>query len=391
MRNGGESVKKISRLAAFAAGLMLGMAFCAGTVMAEDVWAVPLPFDSGNAKGMVLMEAETGRLLFAVDPDEKLPMASTTKIMTALLTLEQPSLDTSFVVDAAAIRVEGSSMGLQEGDSVSLRTLAAGMLLASGNDAANAAAIAIDGSIPEFASRMNRRAQEIGMENTSFVTPSGLDNENHYSTSRDMGLLAREALKNDDFAALCSSSTLKLYYGNPPYARWLQNHNRLLREYDGAIGVKTGFTKKSGRCLVSAASREGVTLICVTLGAADDWNLHRQALDAGFAAVNPYSTSSFINERYEVPVTGGTRSSVRAAPEERHSLLLTAEEAERLEFSVVLSSLEYAPVAAGQKLGEVNIFLDGELFASVPLTAVQDSPVKPEEKKGLFRWFSWLA
>lgn len=377
-------MKKLLRLAAVAAGLVLGTALPVCPVSAYD--AVSLPFDGDNARAMVLMEGETGRVLFAVDPDEQLPMASTTKIMTALLTLEQPSLDTSFVVDAAAIRVEGSSMGLQEGDSVSLRTLAAGMLLASGNDAANAAAVAIDGTIPKFAERMNRRAEEIGMENTSFVTPSGLDDENHYSTARDMGRLACEALKNPDFAALCSSSSMKLYYGNPPYARWLQNHNRLLKEYTGAIGVKTGFTKKSGRCLVSAALREGVTLVCVTLGAADDWNLHKQALDAGFAAVKRYAVSSFLAEEYSVPVTGGTRSAVRVELEEEKFLSLTGEEAERVLLSVKLSPLEAAPVSAGQVLGEVTLSLDEAELASVPLVSGQDSPARPKEKKRLFDW-----
>lgn len=376
-------MNKLHRLAAAAAGLMLGLAVSLGAVFAQD-WSVPLGFDESNAKGMILMEGETGRILFGVNPDKKLPMASTTKIMTALLTLEQPSLDASFVVNAAAIRVEGTSMGLREGDSVSLRTLAAGMLLASGNDAANAAAVAIDGSTEKFAQRMNERAAQIGMENTSFVTPSGLDDENHYSTARDMGLLAREALRNPEFAALCSSSTMKLYYGNPPYARWLSNHNRLLREYEGTIGVKTGFTKKSGRCLVSAAKREDVPLICVTLGASDDWNLHKQALNAGFAALKRYSISDLLTEKYSVPVTGGTESSVRIVPQEEIRLSLTEEEAARLEIAAQFSTLEYAPVARGQLLGEITVLLDGKILEAVPLAAEREIAAKPKNNNGIF-------
>ena len=347
---------------------------------------VPLPFGNGNAKGMVLMDGRTGRLLFGVNPDERLPMASTTKIMTALLALEQPNIDTSFVVDAAAIRVEGTSMGLSEGDSVTLRVLAGGMLLSSGNDAANAAAVYIDGSQSAFAERMNLRAAEIGMENTSFVTPSGLDNENHYSTARDMGLLACEALRNKDFAEICASPSMKLSFGNPPYDRWLSNHNRLLREYKDAVGVKTGFTKKSGRCLVSAASRDGILLVCVTLGAVDDWNLHKQALDAGFNALTAYEVSSFLPEDLRVPVTGGTRSSVRVSGSGEafsEKLALTAEESERVQVSVQLSSLEYAPVEEGQVVGEAVLSLDGRELASVPLVSRDFSPVKPQEKKGL--------
>ena len=180
-------------------------------------------------------------------------MASTTKIMTALLTLEQGGLDDYFQVDSDAIRVEGSSMGLQEGDSVSLRALAYGMLLASGNDGANAAAVRIAGSIPAFVERMNARAAEIGMADTRFATPSGLDDPGHYSTAYDMALLAREALQSPLFAEICAQSKAVVQYGNPPYNRWLTNHNRLLREYPGTIGVKTGFTKASGRCQIGRA------------------------------------------------------------------------------------------------------------------------------------------
>lgn len=363
-------------------------------VMAETSSTVSLPFGSGNAKGMVLMDGRTGRLLFGVNPDERLPMASTTKIMTALLALEQPNIDTSFVVDAAAIRVEGTSMGLSEGDSVTLRTLAGGMLLASGNDAANAAAVYIDGSQGAFAKRMNQRAAEIGMENTSFVTPSGLDNENHYSTARDMGLLACEALKNPDFAAICSSPSMKLSYGNPPYDRWLSNHNRLLREYKDAVGVKTGFTKKSGRCLVSAASRDGILLVCVTLGAADDWNLHKQALDAGFASLAAYDVDSFLPEETRVPVTGGTRSSVRVAgggEDACGKLALTPEEAERVQVSVRLSALEYAPVEEGQIVGEAALSLDGRELAAIPLVSQEVSPRKPQSKKGFAGFWSGIS
>lgn len=158
-------------------------------------------------------------------------------------------------------------MGLKEGDMVSLRALAVGMLLSSGNDAANAAAVKIAGSIDAFVMRMNARAKLIGMENTVFETPSGLDEGEHGSTAYDMALLAREALQNEDFLKICSSYNMSISYGNPPYKRSLTNHNRLLKLYENAIGVKTGFTKKAGRCLVSAAEKDGMRLIAVTLNA----------------------------------------------------------------------------------------------------------------------------
>ncbi len=133
---------------------------------------------------------------------------------------------------------------------------------------------------------MNERAQQIGMEQTNFVTPSGLDAQDHYSTAYDMALLAREAIRNEDFLSICSQTKITTEYGNPPYKRTLTNHNRLLSLYEGAIGVKTGFTKKAGRCLVSAAQRDGVTLICVTLNAPDDWNDHSALFDYGFSQVH---------------------------------------------------------------------------------------------------------
>ena len=205
-----------------------------------------------GASAAIVMEAQSGEVLFAQNIHEQLPMASTTKIMTALLTLERQDLQEEFTVDDTAILTEGTSMGLQKGDTVTLYALAVGMLLSSGNDAAGAAAVRLCGSLADFAREMNRRAASLGMNNTHFVTPSGLDAEDHYSTAYDMALLARAALQNPLFAEIVAARRLTVWYGQPPYARSLLNHNRLLSLYGDAIGVKTGFTKKAGRCLVSA-------------------------------------------------------------------------------------------------------------------------------------------
>ena len=214
-------------------------------------------------------------------------MASTTKIMTTLLTIESGNLDTEFMVDSQAIHVEGSSMGLQENDIVTKRALCYGMLLPSGNDAANASAVAVAGSIPAFAELMNRRAAEIGMTRTCFVTPSGLEGTGHGASAADMALLTREALRNETFREICCQASARVKFGNPPYQRTLYNSNKLLRMYDGVIGVKTGFTDEAGRCLVSACERNGVTLICVTLNDRDDWNDHMHLYDYGFTQVSP--------------------------------------------------------------------------------------------------------
>ena len=253
---------------------------------------VNLPISAQNinisAQAAVLIEAQTGKVLFGKNENEKRPMASTTKIMTTLLCLESGNLDEQFVVDPNAIKVEGSSMGLVEGDIVTKRALCYGMLLPSGNDAANATAIKIAGSYEAFANMMNARAKQIGMLNTYFVTPSGLEGEGHGSTAYDMALLTREALNNADFRAICSQKNSKISFGNPPYDRWLKNSNKLLDYYSGCIGVKTGFTDDAGRCLVSAAERNGVTLICVTLKAPSDWSDHAKMFDYGFSIVKNY-------------------------------------------------------------------------------------------------------
>ena len=217
-----------------------------------------------KAKAAVVLDAATGRVLFAKNANARLPMASTTKIMSTLLTLEQDGQDEWFTVDPDAIRVEGSSMGLRAGDRVTLSALAYGMMLPSGNDAANAAAVRIAGSKEAFARMMNERAAELGMEDSHFVTPSGLDDNAHYSSAYDMALLTREALSNPRFAEICSQKSAKVCFGNPPADRWLSNHNRLLKLYPDAAGVKTGFTDAAGRCLVSYAQRGGVRLIVVT-------------------------------------------------------------------------------------------------------------------------------
>jgi D-alanyl-D-alanine carboxypeptidase/D-alanyl-D-alanine carboxypeptidase (penicillin-binding protein 5/6) len=344
------------------------------------------------AKGVVVMEAATGRVLYGRDEHRQLPMASTTKIMTALLALESLDIDAVFKVDDAAIKVEGSSMGLMEGDSASLRALAAGMLLASGNDGANAAAVRMSGSIPSFAARMNRRAEEIGMTNSSFETPSGLDGERHYSTAYDMALLAREALRNEQFLDICSQYRIRATYGNPPYERWLTNHNRLLNMYEGAIGVKTGFTRKSGRCLVSAAERGGVTLICVTLGCSDDWDTHQRLYDYHFDRITLEDVAARLPHTV-IPVTGGTEAAVAASSYGAVPLAIPTKNP-NLVCEVNVPPFLYAPVQAGQYVGEARIYLDGEPIAQMTLVAERDIPAlhEPAEKKGILaRIMEWFG
>lgn len=331
-----------------------------------------------SAKRCVLLEADSLRVIWEKNSADKSPIASTTKILTALLTLTQPGLDDTFTVDSNAIKVEGSSMGLVEGDTVSLRALAVGMLTVSGNDAANAAAVKISGSLTEFAKLMNNTASSIGMKNSRFVTPSGLDANGHYSTAFDMAVLAAHALRNPDFAAVCGSGSTTTSYGNPPYLRNLINGNRMLRLYDGAIGVKTGYTSAAGRCLVSAAERGGVRLICVTLDAPDDWNDHTKLLDYGFSKV-VRATACTDNMSFSVAVLGSEQK-LTVIPSGLVQVSCLADEQELITAEIRLPVYAVMPISAGQKLGTVEYFYNGRIVATADLIAASDMKNTKEEK-----------
>ena len=342
-----------------------------------------------SAQAYVLMEADTGKVLLSKNGDEKRPIASTTKIMTTLLCLESGGLDDWFVVDPEAIRVEGSSMGLQEGDVVTKRMLCYGMLLPSGNDAANATAVRLAGSIPEFAKLMNARAARIGMTHTCFVTPSGLDAEGHGASARDMGLLARTAMQNPDFRAICSQSRAEVCFGNPPYNRWLKNTNKLLTMYEGVVGVKTGFTDEAGRCLVSFCERDGVSLLCVTLHAKDDWNDHMKLYDYGFAHV--VSQPVEPPDALSVSVVGGTADAVALRTRDPLSVGTDNGDLRQLTVQVQVEPFLYAPVPENARVGNLAYYYEGRHVADVPLYTVDAVAAQAQEPKTPGFWQALLA
>ena len=329
---------------------------------------------SVSAEAAVLLCAETGEVLYARQAYKRMSMASTTKIMTALLTLEAAAPARTIQITPEMVAVEGTSMGLLPGDTVTLYALACGMLLSSGNDAANTAAMALGGSLSGFAEQMNARAREIGMTDTHFVTPSGLDDEAHYSTAFDMALLACEALRNVQFAKICASEKIRLSYGNPPYPRTLTNHNRLLRMYDGCIGVKTGFTKKSGRCLVSAARRDGVTLIAVTLSDPDDWQDHIALFDEGFSRVHASALDSDFSALH-IPVIGGTAAEVAVACAQAPQAVLTGDG--MVLRKVFLRPILWAGVEKGAIVGKAVYTCGEKHVCSVDLVAADSVPARP--------------
>ena len=335
-----------------------------------------------SAKAAVVISADTGEIVHGVNTSEKLPMASTTKIMTTLLCLESGGLYEEFTVDSDAIKVEGSSMGLQEGDTVTKYALCCGMLLPSGNDAANAAAVRIAGSIEDFAEMMNDRARQMGLSRTYFVTPSGLEGEGHGSSAADMALLAREALRNDIFRSICSQSSMKVKFGSPPYDRWLRNTNKLLGMYDGVYGVKTGFTDEAGRCLVSACEREGKDLICVTLSDSNDWNDHMALYDSSFENVR--LAEICLPQDISADIVGGNAERLRIVPEkDTVSVTTLAGSEEDFTFTVMSSPFLYAPVNEGDKVGSLSVSFLGREVERVDLFAAENvsaKAVKPRNK-----------
>lgn len=335
-----------------------------------------------SAQSAVVLTADTGTVLFEKDGHTPRPVASTTKIMTALLALEAAQEQGDPLVDITQemVAVEGSSMGLQAGDSISLTGLAAGMLLASGNDAANAAALYLEGSLESFAARMNQRAAVLGMEDTHFVTPSGLDGEDaqglgHLSTAYDMALLARAALEDQAFRQLCSSPSLAVEFAEPVKRVTYTNHNKLLTQYQGCVGVKTGFTKEAGRCLVSAAERDGALLIAVTLNAPNDWQDHTALLDYGFSQVEPYQLAGG-DVRLTVPVVGSPEEAVSLRGSNGGEVTLPLGQGAQVERVVRVPKFLYAPVEAGEQVGEICWYLEGQLLGSAPLTAAGAAPLQ---------------
>lgn len=323
-----------------------------------------------SAKSAIVYCADSGEVLFSKDADILRQMASTTKIMSTILTIESGNLDRYFTVDSEVIMVEGSSMGLIPGDIITKRMLCYGMMLPSGNDAANAAAVAVAGSVESFVEMMNKKAKELGLENTHFVTPSGLDDhtDEHYSTAYDMARLTAYALENDVFRDICSTANIRLELGNDSRSLWLYNSNRLLSTLSGCIGVKTGFTDKAGRCLITACERNGVTLICVTLGDPDDWQDHVNLYNECFSQVCGYDIGGF---RVKIPAVGGV-SDIALLECAQDTVILKKGKNADLEKTILVPRFIYAPIEKGTVIGKVIYKLDGEIIASLDLTLSED-------------------
>lgn len=335
------------------------------------------------AKGYVLLEKSTQTVLEGKDEKKVLPMASTTKIMTALVTLENADLDSIVKIPSVATNVEGSSMYLIEGEQLTVEQLLYGLMLTSGNDASMALAYHVGGgSIDKFVNLMNQKARQLGLKDTSFENPSGLDGENHHTTALELAKITCAALENEKFCEIVKTKSKRVPYNNNPNGRSLTNHNKLLNMYEYAVGVKTGFTKKSGRCLVSAAVKDGVTLVCVTLGAADDWNVHIKAYEEGFLRVKSKSFAAIGQQKVQLKVAGGSTVLASNISDIGGVYIDKDYDLDKVYCKVYAEQMIYAPKQKGDIVGKVCYYCNGQLVGQSDIALESDLTV--EVKRNLF-------
>ena len=317
-----------------------------------------------SASSAILMDVDSGRVLYEQNADAKMLIASTTKILTALVAIRDGDLRDVVTVKREAALTEGSSMYLKEGEQLTLETLLYGLLLCSGNDAAVAIADHVGGSQAGFVKRMNETAKELGMDHSSFANPNGLDDENHYSTARDMAILACAAVENETLVRIASTRSVTIG------GRTMANHNKLLSMMDGCIGLKTGYTKAAGRTLVSCAVRNGQRLVAVTLQDGNDWADHQALFEYGFSAYPAHRAATLGREVQRAAVQGGAAPTVPLVAAEGFSWPLA--QGEQLETRVELDGPLTAPLTAGTAVGQAVFTVDGQEVGRVGLLCGAD-------------------
>lgn len=337
---------------------------------------------SVSAKSALVCSAD-GLLIYEKNADIPLPMASITKVMTVIIALEGiEDLSEIITVPDAAVGIEGSSVYLMRGEQVSYEMLIYSAMLESANDAVTALAIAVAGSEEAFVSKMNEKAEELSMSSTHFCNPHGLSASEHFTTARDYVKLMSYAIENETFCKVISTKKITFQKLDKSMTRVLSNHNRLLNTYSGMLGGKTGFTKASGRTLVTAAKRNGTTLICITLDAPNDWSDHTEMLDRGFDAVKTV-TFKASEIKGNVQVGAGEQDSVEVKA--KSDVSFTVRNGDNVNLEYELPHLAFAPITLGQRLGKAVFYKNGEKIAEAPLYADSAVRVPPEaEEKGGF-------
>ena len=312
-----------------------------------------------SAQAAILIDSKSGRVLLEYNPHIKLPMASTTKIMTALVALENGELDDKVKIKRDEIGIEGSSIYLYEGEVISLEDLLYGLMLRSGNDSAVSIANFIGETQEEFINMMNKKAIEIGANNTNFMNPHGLHDDNHYTTAYDLALITREAMKKEEFKEI---SKAKIWKANRDKNNIFYNKNNNLWEYEGGDGVKIGYTKRAGRCLVSSATRNDTQLISVVLNDGNWFNDCYTLMNYGFENFKDYVI--FDKDQYisKAPIVDGIKDYVPIVTKDSFLYPLREEELEQIKIHVNIVDILRAPITKGETVGNINVYLDGKLI-----------------------------
>ncbi|ADQ46277.1 Serine-type D-Ala-D-Ala carboxypeptidase [Caldicellulosiruptor kronotskyensis 2002] len=323
-----------------------------------------------SSKSAIAIEWVTGKILFEKNKDLKLPMASTTKIMTAILVLENCDVNKEIEIPPQAVGVPGSSMYLEKGEKLKIIDLLYGLMLSSGNDAAVALAIATAGDVKRFVKLMNKKAKDLGLSNTVFSSPHGLEQGQHYTTAHDLAKLTAYAMRNPIFRQIVKTKDIEVPWTTRPYNRILRNKNKMLRLYPGADGVKTGFTKKAGRCLVTSVCRDDFRVICVVLNAPDMWNDTQKILNYCY---NNFKVVKLLpDEMGYVKVKNGKSDWVKVGT--TYKCYWVVESSCLPKLDVILQVAE-APIEKNKVIGRLNVYLKNEK-QSLPLVALQECPRK---------------
>ena len=331
---------------------------------------------SCSAKASVVIETTTRRKLFASNENKRLPMASTTKIMTAITAIERcRDLDEKFEISPKAVGVPGTSLYLRKGDVYSTRDLLYALMLISGNDASVAIAEHVGGSVSEFVTMMNETAKKIGVENSHFANTHGLDADGHYTTAYDLAVITAYALENDTFREIVSTKNTKITNGNGEN-RYLKNKNKLLSTLDGCIGVKTGFTDDAGRCLVSAIEKNGIRLVCVVLNCGPMFEESALLLKECAEKYTLCDLTSLYDYNQTISVNNGRHSTAKIGTYGKFLYPLTKQEQENLRYVYSYPSVVDAPLDKGSEIGKVEIFLNNNLLFSEKIFTIED--IKPK-------------
>lgn len=351
------------------------------SLLCPACFAVDVP--SVSAASAILVDAGSGRILYEKDAYTQRSIASTTKLMTALVAVESTPDLSKVITISAEHWVEGTSMYLKPGEEITLEELLYGLLLQSGNDAAMAIATGCAGEVETFVGWMNQWAEELGMENTHFANPSGLDEDGHYSTAYDMSLLARAVLENEILREIVATKTAT------KAGRSLKNHNKLLWQYEGCEGMKTGYTSEAGRTLVSCARQGEQTLICVTLKDPNDWLDHASLFDYGFQVFPLHLLARQGKEYRALPVSGSILPLVQVETAKEVVYPLAANE--RVKVTVTLPQGVEAPVTAGMVAGKLTFSLNEEVIGETELLYSAEIPKNTAEPSLLQRVRSYLS